>query len=118
MLGADGAIIQRFIPANTILRHPGLWYDCTMTPKISQELRQALATQPGQPLQVEDPDTHARYVVVQLEVFERQQHAMDYDATEPNPREFYPAFAETVKDDLNAPGYAEYDANASLPKQS
>jgi hypothetical protein len=89
-----------------------------MTLKLSQELRHALATQPGQPLQVEDPDTHARYVVVQLEVFERLQHAMDYDASEPDPRDFYPAFAEAVKEDLDAPGSAEYDADASRPELS
>jgi hypothetical protein len=89
-----------------------------MMPKLSHELRQALATQPGQPLQVEDPDTHARYVVVQLEFFERLQHAMDYDASEPNPRDFYPAFAEAVKDDLDVPGSAEYDGDAPIPKVS
>lgn len=81
-----------------------------MTPKLTHELCEALAQQPGQPLQVEDPITHARYVLVQLEVFERLQHAMDNDASEPDPRAFYPAFAATVKADLDAPGMERYDA--------
>jgi hypothetical protein len=80
-----------------------------MTPKLNEELRQALALQSRQPLQVEDPETHARYVLVRLDVYEQLQRAMDYDASEPDPRQFYPAFAEAVKDDLDAPGMERYD---------
>jgi hypothetical protein len=32
-----------------------------------------------------------------------------YDASEPDPRDFYPAFADAVKDDLDAPGMERYD---------
>jgi len=88
-----------------------------MTPKLTQELRQALAQQPGQPLQVEDPVTHARYVLVQLDVYERLQHAMDYDASEPDPRAFYPAFAEAVKENLDAPGMEHYDQDVAPQRQ-
>jgi hypothetical protein len=34
---------------------------------------------------------------------------MDYDASDPDPRDFYAAFAEAVKDDLDAPGMERYD---------
>src|SRR5437879_5979422 len=37
-----------------------------MTPKLTEELSHALAEQPGQPLQVEDPVSHKRYVDFQL----------------------------------------------------
>jgi hypothetical protein len=88
-----------------------------MTPKLTQELSQALAMQPGQPLKVEDPLTHAQYVLVQLEVYERLQQAMDYDASEPAPRASYPAFTRAVKDDLEAPGMERYDDDASSHPQ-
>ena len=71
-----------------------------MTPQLTEELCQALAQRPGEPLQVENPQTHDRYVVVQLDVFEQLQRAQSYDLSEPDPRAFYPAFAEAVKDDL------------------
>jgi hypothetical protein len=87
-----------------------------MTPELTDELRQALAKQPGQPVQVEDPETHARYVLVQLEVYEQLRRAMDYDTSDPDPRAFYPAFAEAVKDDLGAPGMEGYDQDAA-PRQ-
>jgi hypothetical protein len=87
-----------------------------MTPKLTDELRQALTEQPGQPVQVEDPETHARYVLVQLEVYEQLLRAMDYDTSDPDPRAFYPAFAEAVKDDLDAPGMERYDQDAA-PRQ-
>lgn len=87
-----------------------------MTPKLTDELRQALSQDPGRPLQVEDPVTHDRYVLVQL-VYERLQQAMDYDASEPDPRQFYPAFAEAVKDDLDASGMERYDEDGTAPTQ-
>lgn len=68
---------------------------------MTNELRQAIAKQPGQPLQVEDPETHTRYVLIKLDVYERLQNALDYDDSEPEPRAFYPAFAEAVKDELD-----------------
>ena len=45
-------------------------YNITMTLKLTDELRSALAQEPGQPLEVEDPVTHDRYVLVHMEVFE------------------------------------------------
>jgi hypothetical protein len=72
-----------------------------------------LARQPGRPLRVEDPLTHAQYVLVQLDAYEQLQRAVDYDTSDPDPREFYPAFATAVKDDLDAPGMAAYDADAT-----
>ncbi len=107
----------RLFVQNTVVRSRPRWYNAVMTPKLTDELRQALAKQPGQPVQVEDPDTHARYVLVKLEVYEQLQRAMDYDVSEPDPRAFYPAFAEAVKGDLDAPGMERYDEDGPPPKQ-
>ncbi|MBI3618587.1 hypothetical protein HY213_00960 [Candidatus Peregrinibacteria bacterium] len=80
-----------------------------MTAKLSQELHQALAKQPGKPLQVEDPVTHEVYVVVQLNVFEDLQHAVDAYPSEPNPREFYPLIDRVMKeDDAHDPALQSY----------
>lgn len=87
-----------------------------MTPQLTEELRQALAQHPGKPLQVEDPVTHDRYVLVELDVYEQWQRANDYDMSDPNPRDFYPAFAKAVKDELDAPGMEHYDEETSPRK--
>ena len=52
-------------------------------------------------------------MLVQLDAYEQLQRAVDYDTSDPDPREFYPAFATAVKDDLDAPGMAAYDADAT-----
>jgi len=88
-----------------------------MNPQLSPELRQALSRQPGRPLQVEDPLTHAQYVLVQLDAYEQMQRAVDYDTSDPDPRAFYPAFAAAVKDDVDAPGMEAYDADEIPQKQ-
>jgi len=82
-----------------------------MTPQLSTELLQALARQPDRPLQVEDPLTHAQYVLVRLDAYEQLQQGADYDTSDPDPRAFYPAFADAVQDDLDAPGMEGYDAD-------
>jgi hypothetical protein len=88
-----------------------------MTTKLTEELRQAIARQPGEPLQLEDPITHALYVLVQLDIYERLQRGFEYDTSEPDPRLFYPAFADAVKDELDAPGMANYDEDESPRNQ-
>jgi hypothetical protein len=88
-----------------------------MTPKLTEELFQALAERPEQPLHIEDPATHARYVLVRLDVYERLQHAAEYETSEPDPREFYASFAEAVKDDLDAPRMERYDNDDEARKR-
>jgi hypothetical protein len=90
-----------------------------MTPQLSEELRHALATQPGLPLQLEDPETHARYVLVQLEVFERLQHGGDYETHEPSPREFYPLVDRIMQeDDAHDPTLESYQQVSSERESS
>ncbi len=42
-----------------------------MTPKLTIEMREALLQQPGQPVTVEDDQTHLRYVLLPLSIFQR-----------------------------------------------
>jgi hypothetical protein len=44
-----------------------------MTPELSPELRQALATAPDGPVEVIDPVTKKAYVLVSAEVYQRVQ---------------------------------------------
>lgn len=88
-----------------------------MTLKLNEEIRQAIAEHPGQVLQVEDPVTHACYVLIELQDFKRLQRAQPYDTTEPDQRDFYPAFSEAVKDDLDAPGMELYESGMSPPEK-
>ena len=92
------------------MSQPGLvarrvpWYNPAMTPQLGPELRQVLPRQPGRPLEVEDPVTHAQYVLVRLDAYEQMQRSVDDDTSDPDPRLFYPAFAAAVKDDMDALG--------------
>lgn len=81
-----------------------------MTPKLSNidDLRKALRESQGNPVEVEDDQTHTVYVMVTREEFQQKYQPL-YDDSEPDPREFYAAFAEAVKEDLDAPGMKAYD---------
>jgi hypothetical protein len=78
-----------------------------MAPTLSDEQRQALADRPGDPLVVEDPDTRTQYVLLPLDIY--QQLLQQVRDSEPDPRAFYSAFAQAIKDDLDAPGMEDYD---------
>jgi hypothetical protein len=58
---------------------------------------------------------HGAELLLTLDVYEQLQRAMAYDASEPDPRDFDPAFAEAVKDDIDAPGVERFDDEA-LPR--
>jgi hypothetical protein len=55
--------------------------------------------------------TYAKYLLVERDEFEQLKRAVDYDASEPDPRAFYPCFAAAVRDDVAAPGMAVCDAD-------
>jgi hypothetical protein len=42
-----------------------------MTPKLTKEMREALRADPRQPIQVEDAQSNAQYVLLPLEVYQR-----------------------------------------------
>lgn len=79
-----------------------------MAPKINEEIRQALQQQPGKPLEVEDDQTHLKYVVIPAETFQKVQ-ALFYDDGEFDPDDFMPLVHEALSEDLDAPGMELYD---------
>jgi hypothetical protein len=80
-----------------------------MAPKLSDEQRRALARHPEVPLEVEDPETHGKYVLMRMDVYEQMQKLIPYDDSEPDAREFLPMMHQVMKDDWDAPGMEEYD---------
>jgi hypothetical protein len=87
-----------------------------MTLKLSDEQRQALADHPSEPLVVEDAQTRTRYVLLRLDAYQQLQLQLS-DDSEPDPREFYPAFTQAIKEDLDAPGMEDYDDYEAHRKQ-
>jgi hypothetical protein len=90
-----------------------------MAPKINDEIRQALQQRPGKPLEVEDDQTHAKYVVLPAETFQKVR-ALIYEDGEFDPQDAYPLTDETFggPDGWDAPGmdvYDNYDAHRPLP---
>jgi hypothetical protein len=86
-----------------------------MAPRISDEIRQALNSNPGKPLEVEDDQTHAKYVTIPAETFQKVQ-ALFFDDGEFDPWEAYPLLDQTFggPEGWDAPGmelYDDYDAN-------
>lgn len=76
----------------------------TLTP----EQRQAIEQAGEQPVQVEDPETHASYVILKAEVYERLRAVFDdadFDA-----REAYPLVWNVMKEDWEDPAMDVYDA--------
>lgn len=83
-----------------------------MAPKLSniEGVRKALRESHGQPVEIEDDQTHMVYVMVTREEFQTRYQPV-FDDSDPNPREFYKLFAEAVRDDIDAPGMEDYDNN-------
>lgn len=79
-----------------------------MTPKLSEDLRQAIDEHGGAPLRVVDAATNVNYVILRADqyekvrtVFEREE---DFD-----PREAYPFIDEAMReDDANDPTLESY----------
>jgi hypothetical protein len=83
-----------------------------MAPRINDEIRQALNLNPGKPLEVEDDQTHSKYVIVPAETFQKVQ-ALFFDDDEFDPREAYPLLDQTFggPDGWDAPGMDAYNAS-------
>lgn len=81
-----------------------------MAPRINEEIRKALQQQPGKPLEVEDDQTHRKYVVIPAETFQKVR-ALFYDDSQFDPSEAYPLLDETFggAEGWDAPGMEAYD---------
>lgn len=88
-----------------------------MLPKLTNEMRVALSQRGGEPLTVEDEQTHKRYVLMPLEVYERVRAAFDdsaFDVVETYPAQGQAAGA-TGWDDPEMDAYDDYDRHRNLP---
>jgi hypothetical protein len=83
-----------------------------MTPRISDEIRQALRSNPGKPLEVEDDQTHLKYVIIPAEAFQKVQ-ALFFGDDEFDPCEAYSLLDKTFggPEGWDAPGMDAYDAS-------
>jgi predicted transcriptional regulator len=50
-----------------------------MTPKLTNEMRQAIRQNPGRPISVEDDETHKIYVLVDQSTHERAMRALAHE---------------------------------------
>ncbi len=74
-----------------------------MIAKLSKELHQALSAHSREPILVEDPVTHTRYVLVQLDLYEQWQRVMTHNTSSIETQEFIVAFKNAMKNDRDAP---------------
>ena len=77
-----------------------------MTIRLPDELRQAIDSNPGRPVTIQDDTTQASYVVIPLELFEQWRRGEDAEH-----RDMYPLLDETFggPDGWDAPGMEQYD---------
>lgn len=86
-----------------------------MMVQLSEELRRALAENPGQPVYVEDADTRQQYVLVRAELYRQVQPLLD--AGELTDEEMLAAAAAANRgpDGWDAPGMDIYDGPQYAP---
>ena len=87
-----------------------------MTPKLTDEMRSALSLQAGQPVTVEDEQTHVHYVLVPLDVYDRVRAVFNDDTFDI--AETYPAQSQVAgASGWDDPAMAVYD-NYDLHRKS
>ena len=70
------------------------WYNCDMTPAITDQMRQALDAEHGQPVKIVDERTSQVYYVISAAQFETMRAL--FAEGEFEPREAYPLIAKTA----------------------
>jgi hypothetical protein len=85
-----------------------------MTPKLSNEQREALKVHPEGPLKVEDDQTHQVYVLISQDRFQKMQQLF-YDDSDLTGDEMMALAARGLDDPegWGAPGMEEYDDDDS-----
>jgi len=82
-----------------------------MTPKLTDELRQAIEERGGAPLYLVDA-TDNHYVLMRADQYEKVKGLFEGDDLDP--REMYPLIDEVMKEDWDDPAmdiYNDYDAH-------
>ena len=72
--------------------------DIPMTPKLTDDLQQALAENGGIPLYVVDPATNLRYVLLREEEYEKARLVLEREDGQ-SPRDAYPFVDQVMADD-------------------
>lgn len=80
------------------------WYTPSMTPKLTPEMRNALAARPGQPIEVEDEQTHRVYLLVERDQAREQLDRWIIDQL------------AAAEEDVAAGRVAEWDKQAFLDR--
>jgi hypothetical protein len=86
-----------------------------MTPRLTEDLRQAIEERGGAPLDLID-SMNNRYVLLRADQFEKVRALFEEDDFDP--REMYPLIDEVMKEDWDDPAmdiYNDYDAHRSKP---
>ncbi len=52
-------------------------YHARMTPKLTQEQREAIRQRQGRPLEIKDDETRKVYVIIESDLFDRATHALE-----------------------------------------
>jgi hypothetical protein len=98
---AFDAYANPFIPASRTCRDPNdvaldllPCYNCDMTPAITDQMRQALDAEHGQPVKIVDEKTSQVYYVISAAQFEAMRAL--FAEGEFEPREAYPLIAKTA----------------------
>lgn len=88
-------------------------YNAKMTPKLTQEMREALQDDSRHPVQVEDEVTHDRYVLLPLSVYQRVRSIVDDGLTVDELQTLQDEALAAVWDDPELDLYNDYDAHRS-----
>lgn len=79
-----------------------------MTPKLSEDQRQALVEHGGKPIYVVDATTNTDYVLLRADQFDKVKALIGNEA-EFDPRETYPAVDQVFREDWDDPAMDAYD---------
>jgi hypothetical protein len=79
-----------------------------MTPKLSEDLRQAIDEHGGAPLHVVDATTNVNYVILRADQYEKVRTVFEWER-DFDPRDAYPFVDEAMReDDANDPSLESY----------
>jgi hypothetical protein len=88
-----------------------------MTPKLTDDQKQALSEHGGQPVYLVDASTNATYVLMRAEQYEKIKPL--FEDEDGHPRELYPlierSFGKAGWNDPVMDAYNEYDAHRPKP---
>src|SRR4051794_28038310 len=99
--------------------NPAPFPERMMTPKLTDDQRQAIEARGGAPVFLVDATTNANYVLLRAEQYEKIKALFGEDAEDFDPRALYPhveqSFGRAGWDDPAMDVYNDYDAHRPKP---